>query len=153
MTRATWIIAAAGGSALLLLGAYGFQHLGGLAPCKMCLWQRWPHAAAIAIGVLALLLPGRWLAGLGACAALTSAGIGLYHVGVEQGWWEGPSTCSSGSVQGLSADELLEQILAAPLVRCDEIAWQMMGLSMAGWNALLSLGLALLWVQAMRART
>ena len=76
------------GSAAVLLGAYGFQHLGGLAPCKMCLWQRWPHAAAILIGGFILLFGNRAFALLGALAAAITSGIGVYHVGVEQKWWQ-----------------------------------------------------------------
>lgn len=153
MTRSHLILLAAGGSASLLLGALAFQHLGGLAPCKLCLWQRWPHGAAILIGVLALALPRiAALPALGALAALTTSGIGVYHTGVERGWWEGPNTCTSGPVGGLSSSELLDRIMNAPLVRCDEVAWQMAGLSMASWNALLSLGLALIWLAALRSR-
>ena len=144
------IALAAGGSAALLLGAYAFQHLGGLPPCKLCIWQRYPHVLAIVIALVALRLPNRLLAALGALAALTTAGIGLFHVGVEQGWWEGPTSCSAGPVGGLSADALLDQIMTAPLVRCDEIAWDMLGISMAGWNALFSLGLVALWLMAFR---
>lgn len=150
MSRASLILLAAGGSLALLLGAFGFQHLGGLAPCKMCLWQRWPHAAAILIGAVALILPGRALPLIGALAALTTAAIGFYHTGVERGWWQGPSTCTSGSVDGLTPQELMEQIMAAPLVRCDEVPWDMLGLSMASWNALASLALAALWIMAAR---
>lgn len=138
------------GSAVILLGAYGFQHLGGLAPCKLCLWQRWPHGAAILTGLVIFYTGEIKLAWLGAGAALTTAAIGVFHAGVEQGWWEGPTTCTSGGVSNLSAQELMDQILAAPLVRCDDIAWQMAGISMAGWNALLSLGLVGLWVMAAR---
>ena len=152
MSRRVWILIAAGGSAALLLGAFGFQHLGGLAPCKMCLWQRWPHAAAILIGALALALPGRLLPLAGACAALTTAGIGLYHAGVEKDWWQGPTTCTSGPIGNLSPQDLMAQIMAAPLVRCDEVPWSFLMLSMAGWNAALSLALALAWVMAARAR-
>ncbi|ETX26658.1 disulfide bond formation protein B [Roseivivax isoporae] len=152
MTARTLILMAAGGSAALLLGAFAFQHLGGLPPCALCLWQRWPHAAAALIGAVALAVPAAWLALPGALAALTTAGIGAYHAGVEQGWWEGPTTCTSGSIGGLSTDELLDQIMAAPLVRCDDIAWQLAGISMAGWNAILSLVLAALWIAAWRAR-
>lgn len=148
MTQRFMILIAAGGSLALLLGAWAFQHLGGLAPCTMCIWQRWPHGAALGIGVLALLLGLRWLPWLGALAALTTAGIGLYHVGVEQGWWEGPGTCTAGDVGNISAEDLLAQIMEAPLVRCDEIAWSFAGLSMAGWNAVISLGLAVVWVIA-----
>ncbi|WP_299294238.1 disulfide bond formation protein B [uncultured Tateyamaria sp.] len=150
MTRSHYTLAAAGGSLALLLGAFAFQHLGGLAPCKMCIWQRYPHVIAIAIGALALFVPAPALLALGALAALATAGVGGYHVGVEQGWWEGPSTCTSGPVGSLDADALFDQIMTAPLVRCDDIAWEFAGLSMAGWNMVLSLGLALLWVQALR---
>ncbi len=152
MTRTVWIALAAGGSAALLLGAFAFQHVGGMAPCALCIWQRYPHAAAILIGVLAIALGGRLLPVLGAFAALGTAGIGVYHTGVERGWWDGPSTCTSGPVGGLSAEELMEQIMAAPLVRCDEVPWEMLGLSMASWNTVASLAFAGLWVMAVRAR-
>jgi len=146
--RKTLLLTAAGGSLALLLGAFAFQYLGGLAPCKMCLWQRWPHAAAVLAGLLALTLPGRILPLAGAAAAATSAGLGLYHTGVERGWWEGPTTCTSGPVGGLSPEDLLNQILAAPIVRCDEVAWSMLGLSMASWNAVLSLLMVAIWLWA-----
>lgn len=143
------ILLAAFGSAALLAGAFGFQALG-YAPCQMCLWQRWPHALAVGVGLVAYFLSWRGLALCGAAAAAVTAGIGIYHSGVEHGWWEGPGTCTTGRVTGMDPDALLEQIMAAPLVRCDEIAWQWLGLSMAGWNAVLSLGLALLWLWAFR---
>ena len=152
LPRKPLILLAAGGSAALLLGAFAFQHLGGLAPCKLCLWQRWPHAAAIAIGGLAFFLPGSLLPILGALAALATAGIGLYHTGVERGIFEGPTTCTSGSASAMSSDELFDSIMSAPLIRCDEVAWQMLGLSMASWNAIFALGLAVLWVMAARAK-
>lgn len=154
MTRKqTLILLAAGGSAALLLAAWGFQYLGGMAPCKLCIWQRYPHGAAVLIGALAFAFPGvRLLPLLGAVAAAATSGIGVYHAGVERGLWEGPSSCTSGSISGLSAEELMEQIMAAPLVRCDDIPWEMFGLSMAGWNALLSAGLVLVWLAAWRAR-
>ncbi|MEM7732440.1 MAG: disulfide bond formation protein B [Pseudomonadota bacterium] len=147
MTRHALTGLAAFGSAALLGGAFLFQALG-YAPCPMCLWQRYPHAAAIAIGVFAYVLRGRVLPALGALAALTTAAIGLFHTGVERGWWEGPSTCSSQPIGGLSPEELLDQIMNAPLVRCDEVAWELAGLSMASWNAVLSFGLAVLWIIA-----
>ena len=150
MTQQGLVGLAALGSAGLLGGAFVFQYLG-YAPCPMCIWQRYPHVAAIAIGVLALWLPGRILPALGALAATTTGGIGVFHTGVERGWWDGPSTCSSQPIGGLSAEELLDQIMNAPLVRCDEGAWELAGLSMASWNALLSLGLAVLWIMALRA--
>ena len=155
MTRPSLILIATIGSALLLGGAFAFQFLGGLAPCPLCLLQRWPHAAAVLIGLVALALTRsagmqRGLALLGALAALTTAGLGLYHSGVERAWWQGPDTCTSGGISGVSADQLLDQILAAPIVRCDEVAWQMAGLSMASWNMLASLALALIWLAAAR---
>lgn len=130
------------GSAALLAAAFAFQHLGGLAPCPMCVWQRWPHAAAVALAGAAVWLGWRWSAALAALALLGNAALGLFHVGVEQRWWEGPSTCAAGPVEGLSTDALLAQILAAPVTRCDEVAWSLLGVSMAGWNALASLALA-----------
>ncbi|UWQ51476.1 disulfide bond formation protein B [Leisingera caerulea] len=142
------IVIAATGSAALLLGALGFQYIGEMAPCKLCYWQRYPHAAAAGIGVLALIFPGAVLPYLGALAALSTAGVGVYHTGVERGWWEGPSTCTSGPVGGLSPDQLMEQIMAAPLVRCDEVPWELFSLSMASWNAIASFGLALIWIAA-----
>jgi disulfide bond formation protein DsbB len=143
------VLLAAGGSAALLLGAFLFQMLG-YPPCKLCLWQRWPHGAAIAIGVLTVLTGLRWLPWLGALAATTTGAIGVYHAGVEQGWWQGPTTCTSGGALTGSTQDLLGQIMTAPLVRCDEIAWTFAGLSMASWNAILSFLLAALWVVAAR---
>jgi disulfide bond formation protein DsbB len=114
----------------------------------MCLWQRWPHAAAVVLGAVGMALPAAGVALAGGLAAATSGAIGVYHTGVERGWWEGPTTCTSGPVGGMSAQDLMAQIMAAPLVRCDEVAWQMLGLSMASWNAVLSFALAALWVSA-----
>jgi disulfide bond formation protein DsbB len=146
MSKRLALIAAAG-SAALLAGAFLFQLLG-YPPCKMCLWQRWPHAAAVLIGIAFFYFQTRVLLWFGAIAAAITAGIGYFHAGVEQGWWEGPSSCSSGSIEGLTPDELFEQIMAAPLVRCDDIAWALGGISMAGWNGLLSTLLAFIWIRA-----
>ena len=151
LTRQRLIAGAALGSALLLGGAFAFQAFG-WAPCKMCIWQRYPHAVAIALGAVALFVPLPALIALGALAALTTAGIGGYHVGVEQGWWEGPASCSAGASGGIDPDALFDQIMTAPLIRCDEIAWQFAGLSMAGWNMVLSLVLAGCWLAALRTR-
>lgn len=152
MSRTLLICLAAAGSAALLFGAYGFQHLGGLAPCKMCLWQRWPHAAAIAIGILLLLGGPKALAWLGTLAALATAGIGLYHAGVEWKFWPGPTSCSGGGTDlgALDGGALLSLDTPTGVVMCDEIVWQLLGLSMAGWNAVISLGLAALWIMATR---
>jgi disulfide bond formation protein DsbB len=149
LSHRTLILLATLGSAALLGGAFAFQYVGGLAPCQLCLWQRWPHAAAILIGVVALATGWRGLAWLGALAALTTAGIGGFHVGVEQGWWQGLATCTAGSISGISTADLLNPAadVAAP-VRCDAIAWAMLGISMAGWNVIASVGLAGVWVAA-----
>lgn len=148
LTRNTLILVAAGGSLALLLGAFAFQYIGGMAPCRLCIWQRWPHAAAVLIGVIALGVGGRTLPTLGALAAFATAAFGVYHTGVERRWWEGPTTCTSGGIDGVSAQDLLNQILAAPIVRCEEVAWEMLTLSMATWNALLSLALVAVWLMA-----
>jgi disulfide bond formation protein DsbB len=150
--RNSLIFLAAAGSAAMLLGAFGFQYLGEMPPCKLCLWQRWPHAAAALIGVLAIWTGSRVLPLLGAAAAATTAGIGIYHTGVERGWWEGPTTCTSGPIGGMSGQDLMAQIMSAPLVRCDEVPWEMFTLSMASWNALVSIGLVMIWLMAARAR-
>jgi disulfide bond formation protein DsbB len=136
------------GSILLLGGALAFQYLGGLAPCHLCILQRWPHGVAIALGLLLLAWPRRPLALLAALVVLTGAGIGLYHVGVEQAWWQGPTTCTAPEPGSMAAGDLLDQILETPLVLCDQVAWRLWGISMAGWNAILSLGLAGLWFRA-----
>jgi len=150
VTRTGWVVLAAGGSLALLAGAFIFQALG-YPPCALCIWQRWPHAAAIAIGAIALAVPHAALPMAGALAALATAAVGVYHTGVERAWWDGPSTCSSLPPGQLSPQELMEQIMTAPLVRCDEVAWSLAGLSMASWNAILSVGLAVLWLAAARA--
>lgn len=155
MTRRGLILLATAGSAALMIAALGFQYLGQMPPCKLCYWQRYPHVAAIVIGLAALTLSAnaglsRIVAWLGATAALATAAVGLYHTGVERGWWEGPATCTSGPVAGLSTDDLLNQIMTAPLVRCDDVPWELLSLSMASWNALASLGLAAIWIAAAR---
>ena len=133
------------GSAALLLGAFGFQYLVGLAPCPLCIWQRWPHAAAIVAGAAALLLKGpaaRIAMAAAALSLLVGAAIAGYHVGIEQKWWAGPDTCSAPDFGSLTPGQLLEALKAAPVVRCDEVPWSLAGISMAGWNGLLSLVLA-----------
>ena len=128
-------------SGLLLLGALGFQYIGGLAPCALCLDQRYAHGAAIVLGIAGLVARGRlgWvLVGLAGIAILASAGIGAFHVGVEQKWWAGPTGCSGGDLTGLSPAEAAKRLMETPVVRCDDIAWSLLGISMAGWNAIVS---------------
>jgi len=128
----------------LLGGALGSQYLGGLHPCEMCYWQRWPHAAAILLAALAFTGPAeskraRTLTLLAALAIAVSGAIGVYHAGVEAKIFEGFTQCTA-SGRGLTPAEFLNQITHAPLIRCDEVQFRFLGISMAGWNAILSLG-------------
>jgi disulfide bond formation protein DsbB len=134
----------------LLGGAIGSQYIGGLHPCEMCYWQRWPHGAAIVLAGLAFTGPAasgraRKLALLAALAIAVSGGIGVYHAGVEAGIFQGVTTCTALPKGGSTAD-LLKQISRAPLIRCDQVQFSFLGVSMAGWNAILSLGGAALIV-------
>jgi disulfide bond formation protein DsbB len=141
------------GSAALLGGAFYFQYVLGMAPCELCLWQRWPHGAAVVLGLLAWVVPAAPVLLAGAAAAAATGGIGVYHTGVERGWWPGPSACSGAvDLSRLSAEQMLDAILAAPVVRCDEVAWEMLALSMASWNALASFALAAVWLVALKPR-
>jgi disulfide bond formation protein DsbB len=125
----------------LLGGALASQYIGGLHPCEMCYWQRWPHGAAIVLAALSFTAPAssarsRAIALAAAAAIAISGVIGVFHAGVELGWWEGFTSCTAtGAVS-------LDSILAAPLVRCDQVQWAFLGLSMAAWNAVISLGSA-----------
>jgi disulfide bond formation protein DsbB len=141
----------------LLGGALGSQYLGGLHPCEMCYWQRWPHAGAIVLAGLAFTGPAdsgrsRALTLLAALAIAVSGAIGVYHAGVEAKIFEGFTQCTALG-KGLNTAELLNQITHAPLVRCDEVQFRFLGISMAGWNAILSLGgAALIVLLSARAR-
>lgn len=139
-------------SAATVGGAFAFQYLGGLAPCILCWWQRYAHFAVIGFALLALPPIGataRSLLLLGvAAAALTGTGIAVFHVGVEQHWWQGTAECGSTIGGAASLDEMRKMLLAQPVVRCDEVAWSLFGISMAGYNALISLGLAVFGLMA-----
>ncbi len=125
--------------AMLMLGALGSQYIGGLYPCEMCYWQRWPHDVAI---VLALFAFGtrvdkaaHLLVALAGLSIMVSGAIGVFHAGVEYGWWQGITTCST-TAAGVS----LEDIMRAPVIRCDVPQWTFLGVSLAGFNAMISLG-------------
>jgi disulfide bond formation protein DsbB len=125
--------------AALLGGALGSQYIGGLYPCEMCYWQRWPHGAAILLALGAIVSPigaprTRPLVLLAALAIAISGAIGVFHAGVELGYWEGITRCTATGATSL------EDILKVPLVRCDQVQWSLFGISMAGWNAIFSLG-------------
>jgi disulfide bond formation protein DsbB len=137
-------------SAALLVGAFLFEYLGGLAPCRMCIWQRWAHVAVIGAAATGLLVgPPRLGLALTLLAALASSGIAGYHAGVEWHLWEGPSGCTAALAASASAADLVDQLLATPVVRCDDVPWSLFGLSMAGWNALFSLDISAVAILAL----
>jgi disulfide bond formation protein DsbB len=133
-------------SAALLAGALAFQYWGGLQPCVLCLWQRYAHVGVMGFAMLAFVLGRTPTGGLlliaSGLAALAGAGIAGFHVGVEQHWWQGTSECGSTLGPAATIDELRARLLAQPVVRCDEVAWSLFGISMAGYNFILSLALA-----------
>jgi disulfide bond formation protein DsbB len=143
--------------AALLAGALGSQYLGGLHPCEMCHWQRWGHYSALGFAFLSYALRGQpdrgrsfvWLAALG---ILASGAIGAYHAGVEAKIFQGFTQCTA--MGGGSGGDLLKDIMAAPVVRCDQVQFEFLGLSMAAWNAVISFGSALmiLWLSLRRPR-
>lgn len=145
---------AGGVSAALLLGAFAFQYLGGLAPCEMCIWQRWPHGAAILFGLVGGGLVGlralpphlaRTLALLAIAAIAISGAIGIFHAGVEWKLWPGPPECTGfGYVPGRDEFKPLQ------IVRCDEAQWRLFGISLAGYNAVFSLAVAAIALALLR---
>ena len=127
----------------LLAGAFWFEIIVGLPPCTLCIWQRWPHAIIIAIaGIGFVAIKQNWMLLLIALSAISTALIGLYHSGVEQRWWSGPSGCSNQLNSDTDISSLTTSLLEMPVVKCDEIAWSLMGISMAGWNSIASFAIA-----------
>jgi disulfide bond formation protein DsbB len=128
----------------LLAGALGSQYIGGLFPCEMCHWQRWPHYAAVIVALAAFAAGRRPIARplvvLAGLLIVASGLIGLFHAGVEYGWWQGLTRCSALPTAGSSAD-ILREIMATPMIRCDEAQWTLFGISLAGFNAIFSLAL------------
>lgn len=152
-TAFAWL--ATGGALAALCVAWLAQYAGGLAPCELCYLQRYGYWAVIAFGAITISQnyhPRRRtvLLGLMGLALLVVAGIALFHVGVEHKWWEGSSACVGTSTSGLSTAEMTQAILNAPLVRCDAPAWEMFGISMAGYNLIYALCLAALTFMGMR---
>lgn len=133
--------------ATLLGGAYVAELGFGLYPCEMCWWQRYPHFAALTLALASFLLPPkRSLVVLAGMSLLASGLIGGFHAGVEYGWWEGITGCASGVED--AGGSALDNILAAPLVRCDAAPWTLLGISLAGFNFLFSTaaGITILWL-------
>ena len=132
-----------------LVSQYGF----GLHPCEMCYWQRWPHQAAIVLAACALILRGsdrtmRTLTALAALAIAVSGAIGVFHAGVEYGFWEGLTTCATSAGGPVSLDGILAGM--PPLIRCDTAQWTLFGVSLAGFNAIFSFAAALLVLTLLR---
>jgi len=135
-------------SLALIIGALGFEYLGRLPPCEMCMWQRYPHVLAsivgligggsVAVGLLSRSL-ARPIGVVTACLVAASGIIAVYHAGVEWHWWKGPSACTGGVLQMNGPIDF-----NAPMVMCDRAAWRMFGLSLAGYNAIISLLAALI---------
>lgn len=139
----------------LILGALGSQYLGGLYPCEMCHWQRWPHYAAVLVAGVAFVVPGRaarrFLVIVAALLIACSGLIGVFHAGVEYHWWNGVTACTSTIAPGATTSaERLAAIMNAPMIRCDVAQWTLGGVSLAGFNALLSLGGAITILVFMR---
>jgi len=156
LQRATLFVASA--SIAVLGGALAFQYIGGLAPCELCILQRWPYVATIVLGLAGFMAASPKRAGasralLALCGVifLIGAGIAAYHVGVEQKWWQGPSTCTGLPGLAGNVEDILKKIESAPIVRCDEIAWSLFGISMAGYNFILSLILAGICAMSLKA--
>ena len=128
-------------SAAMLPAALAFQYLGGLPPCPLCHWQRYAYVASGVLGIAALAGARRAFLALAGMAFLAGAGIAAYHAGVEWTLFEGPAACT-GTVSASTIEELRQRLTVAPVVRCDEAPWTLFGVSLAGYNALISAALA-----------
>ena len=136
--RACLLLALA--SAAILLGALALQYVGGLPPCPLCIWQRWPYVALIALGLIGWRWQPRAMLAFATLAALGGAGLAAYHVGIEQGWWALPAGCAAG--QSAETVEDLRRLLAEAPPACDQVSFAFLGLTLAGWNLVASLALA-----------
>ena len=127
-------------SAVILLAALGLQYLGGLAPCHLCVLQRWPYALLVVLGLAGWRWQTRPALALSALVLLVGAGLAGYHFGIEQGWWALPESCVAGG-SARSIEELRRMLATAPPT-CDEVRFTFLRLTLAGWNFLISLVLA-----------
>jgi len=130
------------GSLLMISAALFFEHVMGLHPCKMCIWQRIPHYITIGLAAISLIPQvrkySRPVLGLMSLSLLVGASIAFWHSGVELKLLEGPSSCSTAMSLTGDPSALLDQILSTPAIRCDEVPWSFLGLSMANWNLLIT---------------
>ena len=153
MPRAAWCILAAGlvSLAFVLITQFSF----GYEPCILCLWQRVPYGVASVVAIAALLMKpyGRRSLiplGLATLSFTIGAVLAIFHTGVELHWWLGTSGCSIRPLNGTAVEDLRTQLLHTVAAHCDEISWTFLGLSMANWNVLASLGLATFCALAVR---
>ncbi|SDQ90734.1 Disulfide bond formation protein DsbB [Rhizobiales bacterium GAS113] len=157
-------------AALAIGGAWVSQLFFGLQPCELCLLERWPYYVGVPLAALAVIAmrgavatsrnlggglgssgSGTWLLALVALVFLAGAGLGIYHAGVEWHFWEGPSACTGQYAAPASTDDFLKSLEAGPSIRCDEAAIRILGLSLAGWNAVISLLIAAIAVIGVKA--
>jgi disulfide bond formation protein DsbB len=127
-------------SVAILAAVFAFQYLGGAAPCPLCIWQRYPYAVLIGLGVIGYFWQPRAMLALAALVLLVGAGLAGYHYGIEQGWFALPAGCAAGA-EASSVEELRRLLRDAPPA-CDQVRFTVLGLSLAAWNVLASLGLA-----------
>lgn len=135
--------------AATIAGALASEHVYGLVPCKLCLIERQPYYVGVPLAIATLLLPtrGPWRRiafVLLALVFLASAGLGGYHAGAEWGFWPGPTDCGGGAANAADVGGFLRQLESVHVVSCTEAAWRFAGISLAGWNAVVSAGLALI---------
>lgn len=140
------LVAAVG--AATVAGALASEHFYGLVPCKLCLVERQPYYVGVPLALVTLLLPGRgpWrriALALLALVFVVSAALGAYHAGAEWEFWPGPADCGGGSANAADVGGFLRQLENVKVVSCTEAAWRFLGISLAGWNAVVSAGLAL----------
>lgn len=140
-----------------IASALAFQHIGGYAPCALCLQQRYAYYAGVPLALAALALlamkkpsPAVALLWLVALAFAANAVLGVYHSGVEWKWWPGPDSCAGGDLGNVGAGNLLESLQNAKPVSCNDAPWRLLGLSFAGWNVVVSLAVAVLAVIGVR---
>ncbi|MEZ5647766.1 MAG: disulfide bond formation protein B [Alphaproteobacteria bacterium] len=142
------------GSGLLLIGAFGFQYIGGLSPCTLCLWQRFPYAATLLLGLIAAFSTRgkvqRILILVMATLFFANSALALYHAGVEWKILPGPTACTGGGGGAETIEDLKRRLAGTHVVRCDEAPWVFLGLSLAGWNAIAAFGLGVLALRSSR---
>jgi disulfide bond formation protein DsbB len=148
------VVAVAAIAAATIAAAWAFELFGGYAPCPLCLQQRWPYYAAIPIALFLIWWARHSGTGLRlgllliALIMLAGAALAFYHVGIEWQWWQGPQACAGGT----GPSGTLPDLSSARIIRCDEAPWRFLGLSFAGWNAVISLLLAATALNGARRR-